>query len=214
MPVTSSRWERSAFGLVTPSQQLLYTLAFVAWPSINVLSVPRPHLLGGMMSTPKIPGFTAERSVYRTRANYRTMAGPGVRRSHEIDAVRLQACDLDCIDECQQGCEGLTGREHAQCIRLCRVECGCLSQPPVCGNCECSPSSGWSQRCCRPDGTACSRRPCTPPERVARCVMIAPVFPGRLTPSAGGAASEPAAIGRVAINCCAEYRSADSGCRT
>lgn len=163
MPVTSSRWERSAFGLVTPSQQLLYTLAFVAWPSINVLSVPRPHLLGGMMSTPKIPGFTAERSVYRTRANYRTMAGPGVRRSHEIDAVRLQACDLDCIDECQQGCKGLTGREHAQCIRLCRVECGCLSQPPVCGNCECNPSSGWSQRCCRPDGTACSRRPCTPP---------------------------------------------------
>lgn len=47
-------------------------------------------------------------------------------------------------------------------------------------------------------------------ERVARYVMIAPVFPGRLTPSAGGAASEPAAIGRVAINCCVEYRSADS----
>lgn len=51
------------------------------------------------MSAPKIPGFTAERSVYRTRANYRTTTGPGIRRPHEIDAVRLQACDLDCIDE-------------------------------------------------------------------------------------------------------------------
>ena len=35
-------------------------------------------------------------------------------------------------------------------------------------------------------------------------------YPGRLTPSAGGAASEPAAIGLVAINGYAEYRSADS----
>jgi len=40
-----------------------YTLAFVGWPSINVLSVPRPHLHGGKMSTTRMPGFTAEFAV-------------------------------------------------------------------------------------------------------------------------------------------------------
>jgi hypothetical protein len=45
------------------SERLLYTLAFVAWPSMNTLSVSRPHLHGGMMSMTKMPGFTAEFAV-------------------------------------------------------------------------------------------------------------------------------------------------------
>ena len=46
-------------------------------------------------------------------------------------------------------------------------------------------------------------------ERAAQCAMIARVFPGHLTQSVGEVASEPAAIGLAAINCCAEYRSAE-----
>jgi hypothetical protein len=107
----------------------------------------------------KIPGFTAESSVYRTSGHYQVTSGFDWNGS----VVRLQACDLDCLEECQQGCVGLTGREHAQCIRLCSMECGCILQPPVCGPCQCDAQSGWSQRCCRPDGTNCSHRPCTPP---------------------------------------------------
>lgn len=111
------------------------------------------------MSTIKIPGFTAESSIYRTGIHYRTTSG--------FDAsggvVRPQACDLACLGECRESCSGLTGREHAECIRACRIECGCSPQPTVCGSCQCNPLTGWSQRCCRPDGTNCSQRPCTPP---------------------------------------------------
>jgi hypothetical protein len=107
----------------------------------------------------KIPGFNAEPSVYRTRRHYRTTSG----FDGNSALIRPQACDLDCLGECRQGCAGLTGREHADCIRLCSTECGCTIQPPVCSPCRCDPQTGWSQRCCRPDGTNCSQRPCTPP---------------------------------------------------
>src|SRR3569623_1481522 len=107
----------------------------------------------------KMPGFTAESSVYRPSGHYQVTSG----FDWNGGVVHTQACDLDCWDECQQGCGGLTGREHAQCIRLCSIECGCISQPPVCGPCQCDGQSGWSQRCCRPDGTNCSHQPCTPP---------------------------------------------------
>jgi hypothetical protein len=40
------------------SERLLYTPAFVGWPSINVLPVPRPHLHGGMMSMTKMPALS------------------------------------------------------------------------------------------------------------------------------------------------------------
>lgn len=117
------------------------------------------------MGTMKIPGFSAERSVYRTRTNYRTTAGPAARGRHNGDAVRLQACDPDCFDECEQGCERLpTSSGRARCIRRCQTQCDCIpQQPPLCSRCGCSPLTGWSQRCCRPDGTHCFQRSCRPP---------------------------------------------------
>jgi hypothetical protein len=112
------------------------------------------------MTTIIMPGFTAESSVYRTSGHYQMTVG--------FDAngrlVQPQVCDVDCVNECQLSCVGLTGREHAQCIRLCSIECGCIQQPPVCGPCQYDGRTGWSQQCCRPDGTDCSQRPCTPPE--------------------------------------------------
>ena len=107
----------------------------------------------------KLPGFNAESSVYRTRGHYRMMSNFNTNDS----AVQPQTCDLACLGECRGDCTGLTGREHAQCIRLCNTQCGCTPQPPACGPCRCNAETGWSQRCCRPDGTNCSQRPCTPP---------------------------------------------------
>ena len=59
-----------------------------------------------------MPGFTAETSVYRTDAHYRMTAG--VDASGNV--IRPQACDLDCLGECLEGCTG-SGRQHAECVR-------------------------------------------------------------------------------------------------
>jgi hypothetical protein len=105
-----------------------------------------------------LPGFTAQSSLYKTTARYRMTAGFVAN-----GAILPQACDLDCLGECLPGCEGLLGREHAQCVLGCSRECGCTQPQQVCGPCQCDPLTGWSHRCCSPDGTNCSRRPCTPP---------------------------------------------------
>jgi hypothetical protein len=110
-----------------------------------------------------MPGFTAESSAYRTRGHYRHYQMASGFTDHSASAVQPQACDLACLGECPQGCAGLTGREHADCVRLCRSECGCTPQPQTCGPCQCNAATGWSQRCCGPNGTNCSQRACTPP---------------------------------------------------
>lgn len=93
-----------------------------------------------------MPGFTAETSVYRRDARYRMTAG--------VDAsgngIRPQACDLDCLGECLDGCTG-SGREHAACVRLCRSECGCTIPPPPPPQCTCT-----KRRCCQ---GSCSTQP-------------------------------------------------------
>src|SRR4029077_4049582 len=107
-----------------------------------------------------MPGFTAESSIYRTSRHYQMSAdflANGV-------VVRPQICDADCMSECVPGCEDFTGRLHAQCIIGCSRQCGCIQPSQVCGPCLCDARTGGSQQCCRPDGTNCSQRTCTPPE--------------------------------------------------
>lgn len=57
----------------------------------------------------KMPGFTAESSVYRTSGHYQMTAGFDVNSG----VVRPQACDPDCLSECSPSCADLTGRDHA-----------------------------------------------------------------------------------------------------
>ena len=106
-----------------------------------------------------MPGFTAESSVYRTSGHYRMITGFGANRN----VITPQLCNLDCLGECLPSCNGLAGRAHADCVTGCRRECGCTPSQQACGPCQCDAQTGWSQQCCRPDGTNCSRRPCTPP---------------------------------------------------
>lgn len=106
-----------------------------------------------------MPGFTAASSLYRTTRHYRMTASLDTNDS----VIQPQVCDPDCLGECLPGCEGLLGREHAQCVISCSRGCGCGQPPPVCGPCQCDPLTGWSQQCCRPDGTNCSRRSCIGP---------------------------------------------------
>ena len=106
-----------------------------------------------------MPGFTAESSVYRTSGHYRMITGFDANRN----VITPQLCNLDCLGECLPSCDGLAGRAHADCVAGCRRGCGCMSSQQACGPCQCDAQTGWSQQCCRPDGTNCSRRPCTPP---------------------------------------------------
>lgn len=78
------------------------------------------------MNTMKMPGFTAESSVYRTSGHYRMTSA--------FDAnggiIRPQVCDRDCAAECvSEVCNDLAGRERLQCVIGCRRGCGCVPRP-------------------------------------------------------------------------------------
>lgn len=84
------------------------------------------QLRGDMkMNTMKMPGFTAEFSVYRTSRHYQMTAGFDMNGR----VVWPQACDPDCAGECSSGCDDLTGRQRLQCIIGCMRGCGCGPQP-------------------------------------------------------------------------------------
>jgi hypothetical protein len=114
-------------------------------------------------NTMNMPGFTAEWSAYRTSGHYQMTASSYAYGS----SIRpQQGCDLECLGTCPDACSDLEGRLRLECLRSCRRLCGCGPPPQqVCGSCDrCDPLTGWSQECCRPNGTNCSRRACTPPE--------------------------------------------------
>lgn len=97
----------------------------------------------------KIPGFTAESSVYRTGIQYRMTA----RFATNSTIMRPQACNVDCYTDCLDDCRRDIGQPKLQCIRNCRIRCDCEPPPPTptprpppinCGTHTCSAG----QTCC------------------------------------------------------------------
>jgi hypothetical protein len=69
----------------------------------------------------KIPGFTAESSVYRTGIQYRMTP----RFATNSTIMRPQACNVDCYTDCLDDCRRDIGQPKLQCIRNCRIRCDC-----------------------------------------------------------------------------------------
>ena len=73
----------------------------------------------------KLPGFTAEASVYRTTGRY-YMSGAPVQNDRSIYPTlhhpTLQFCPPKCISACEQGCRA-DGLSTAVCARLCNLDC-------------------------------------------------------------------------------------------
>jgi hypothetical protein len=85
-----------------------------------------------------MPGFTAESSLYGATARYQ------ITSSFDPNGlIWPQACDLTCLGSCiDEDCAGLTGRERIECIKLCRITCGCTPPPPP--PCTCTKT-----KCCQ-----------------------------------------------------------------
>jgi hypothetical protein len=105
-----------------------------------------------------MPRFTGEASLYKTSGHYQMTARLGA----NARVIHPQLCDVECALSCDFLCGDLPGPSRLQCLRQCFRTCGCTQ---VCGPCQYYAQTGWSQQCCRPDGTNCSRQICTPPEQ-------------------------------------------------
>src|SRR5262249_18983317 len=86
------------------------------------------------------PGFTAEATLYQASGHYRTGGD-----FHQAGGALLPAqASSDCFGttaQCRQNfCDGLTGRERAQCFAAC-------ARPTVCGPCVCRCSPDCTRTC-------------------------------------------------------------------
>jgi hypothetical protein len=69
------------------------------------------------MKTMKLPGFTAEVSLFTMNKNYPLTTGL---RPANLDSVQPASCLSQCVSDCRS-----FGHVHPSvCIRLCRIECG------------------------------------------------------------------------------------------
>ena len=74
------------------------------------------------MSTTRMPGFTAEASVYRTAGHYRMTESPAQASGAIRPATFLdRRCYAACRGTCD--CSGLSGSDFGRCLRECNWEC-------------------------------------------------------------------------------------------
>jgi hypothetical protein len=82
----------------------------------------------------KMPGFTAEASVYRATGRY-YMGGAPIQSDGSIYLALQSFCPPKCISACEQGCRA-DGLSSGFCARLCNFDCSAYSSIPIsCGPC-------------------------------------------------------------------------------
>ena len=87
----------------------------------------------------KMPGFTAEVSLYQMRQRYVTGSANFLAASRGIyPAYQDQNCLNDCLHDCGTVCAGETGLDKSACIHTCardnaecRISCDIPGNPPV-----------------------------------------------------------------------------------
>lgn len=80
----------------------------------------------------RMPGFTAEDSLYISGRNYYVMRGPSGSHRSVLPAQLLKGCDRRCVRECLKTCSAESRNElFPESNRACNLDCWFKCCPEV-----------------------------------------------------------------------------------